>query len=558
MNHPQRPLTRFRSAGPLLLPVLLAALFVAGSLLAETHASSDGIDQHMERFVDLFWKVQESYVNEVDPEDAIYGSIQGMLATLDPHSSFLDPKTYRRMRESQKGSFSGLGIMVGIRNGSLTVIAPIEGTPAARAGIRSGDVISEIETEPTKEMTLEEAVSKLRGPRGSSVNIQIRRPGFDATFPITIIRDDIRTRSIEHAFMIRPSVGYVRIKDFTSTTAGELDQVLALLKERGMDKLVLDLRQNPGGLLDQAVSVSERFLRQGQMVVYTRGRVTQANAQFTASGVRNAVDVPLVVLVDGGSASASEIVAGAIQDHDRGLIVGERTWGKGLVQSVYSLPGDSAMALTTARYYTPSGRLIQRDYSSFYEYFFNSDEEDTYNEGPVAHTDLGREVHGGGGIQPDVEVEQKKISQEVQELDLRYQALFGFGNLLAAAHRSLFSPDAGELGSEAPAEPDPLVRDLVPEEGFDPTWTPDERTRTAFRKYLEREKVEFSEKALEENWEDIAMLLRRELATALWGLRAGYRVQIESDQQVLEALRLFPDAERLAQGETSRWEPSEN
>lgn len=538
-------------AAALLLLLLALGAVASGSRsdVAAPPAAPDELDGYMDRFVDLYWRVQQEYVHEVEPDEAIYGSIQGMLSTLDPHSSFLDPKTYRRMKESQKGSFSGLGIMVGMRNNLLTVIAPIEGTPASRAGIRAGDVISAIEGDPTADLSLEESVSKLRGPRGSSVTIEIRRAGFEQPLPVTIVRDDIRTRSIEHFFMIRPGVGYIRIKDFTSTTASELDEAIANLTDSGMERLILDLRNNPGGLLDQAVAVAERFLHPGQMVVYTRGRVSHSNAQFTAAGEGEIVQEPLIVLVDGGSASASEIVAGAIQDHDRGLIVGQRTWGKGLVQSVYTLPGDSAMALTTARYYTPAGRLIQRDYTSLYDYF-NPDEDKDYSTGPAVHTDLGREVHGGGGITPDVEVEPEEAAQVVQELDLRHQAFFAFSNLLAAADRIRKAPPDEEEGAPAgPVESDPIIQGILPQDGLKPGWRADEKVREAFKAYLEREKIQADPDAVDKAWPQISRILESEVSTAIWGLRAGYRVMIEGDRQVLEALKLFPEAEQLARGD---------
>jgi len=536
----------------LALALTLVGLLIAGGMGGNTEAAEGpGIDELVDRYVELYWSVQEEYVRDVDPEEAIYGSIRGMLSTLDPHSSFLDPKTYRRMREVQKGSFSGLGIMVAMRNAKLMVIAPIQGTPAYRAGIRSGDVIAAIEGESTEEMTLEEAVSRLRGQRGTSVTIEVRRAGFGETFPVTIIRDDIRTESIEHYFMLRPGVGYLHVKDFTSNTARELDDAIAYLRRHGMERLVLDLRGNPGGLLDQAVAVAERFLAEGQVVVFTRGRISHSNVEFTASGGgRTATEMPLIVLVDGGSASASEIVAGAIQDHDRGLIVGKRTWGKGLVQSVYTLPGETAMALTTARYYTPSGRLIQRDYTSLYDYYNPDKDDETYESGPVSRTDMGREVHGGGGISPDVEVDPQEIPQVIQELDVRHQALFAFANLLTAAHRGLTSSTAAEEGGDAFAsEPDPLVKDLLPVEGIRRGWRADDRVRKAFLEYLDREEIEISREEVEEAWSFIARRLESEVANGLWGLTAGYRVMIGGDLQVLEALKLFPEAETLARGD---------
>jgi carboxyl-terminal processing protease len=457
-----------------------------------------------------------------------------MLNSLDPHSNFLDPETYDQMKESQRGSFSGLGIMVGIRNDMLTVIAPIEGTPAHRKGIRSGDVIEKIEEEDTREMPLEEAVTKLRGPKGTSVTITIHRPGMAESFEVSVVRDDIRTKSVENYYMLRPGIGYVRAKDFTSQTTQELDEALAALLGQGMEKLLLDLRDNPGGLLEQAVTVSGRFLPEGELVVYTLGRRAHANMEFAATGAKEEpAAFPLIVLVNGASASASEIVAGAIQDHDRGLIVGETTWGKGLVQSVYPIEGGAALALTTARYYTPSGRLIQRDYSSFYDYFSrqNGEEED---EREIHHTDMGREVRGGGGITPDVIVEAEELLPFVERIWLRNQAFFTFATIFTA-------PQLNQ------APPEPVVRQvLATRSPIDRDFTVDDDVLAAFERFLVDEGIEHEATELAEAREQIRTRLQYEIITSLFGLEEGYRVLLERDAQVKAALELFDEAERLA------------
>src|SRR5258708_1710871 len=329
-----------------------------------------------------------------------------MLRTLDPHTNFLEPKEYADMQDRQKGSFYGLGIQVTKRNDQVTVISPMEGTPAARLGIRAGDVISEIEGQATDDLTIDEVVKRLKGPKGTTVHIKIMRVGIKEPIPLTIVRAAIPTNSISNTLMLDPTTGYIRIKDFTSTTVRELDESIDKLRTRGMQRLVLDLRGNPGGLLDAAVGVADHFLDKGQMIVYTKGRTPDSEQNYTAPGTHERLEVPVVVVVNRGSASASEIVAGALQDHDRALIVGETSWGKGLVQSVYTLQYGAGLALTTSKYYTPSGRNIQRDYSSFYDYYVADEGDDgSSSEMPLKDrkkftTATGRVVYGGGGGPP--------------------------------------------------------------------------------------------------------------------------------------------------------------
>ncbi len=299
----------------------------------------------------------------------MYASIDGMMRTLDPHTNFLSPEDYEDMRERQQASFYGLGILVSMRDGDLTVISPIEGTPAWRLGLRAGDVISGIEGEPTSKMNIDEAINKLKGPKGTQVHITIVRRGLGEPMQLEITRAEIPQNTVRYAYMMTPEVGYVRLTDFTRSSYREMHEAIDKLKKEGMKKLLLDLRSNGGGLLDQTVSISGLFVPSGSLIVETRGRLPDSRQRFEAEADRPPIDLPLVVLVNNGTASASEILSGAIQDHDVGLVAGTPTWGKGLVQTVYNLSYGAGIALTTAKYYTPSGRLIQRDYSSYYDYY---------------------------------------------------------------------------------------------------------------------------------------------------------------------------------------------
>src|SRR5438445_7969304 len=373
------------------------------------------VSKRFKEYTDLLGAVTQWGPEDTPPDKFVYSSIDGMLRTLDPHTTFLEPKEYADMQDRQKGSFYGLGILVTKRNDQVTVITPLEGTPAARLSISAGDVISELERTSTDDLSLDDVVKRLKGPKGTTVHIKIIRVGIKEPIPLTIVRAAIPTNSISNTLMIRPGVGYIRIKDFTSTTVRELDDAVDKLRGQGLQKLVLDLRGNPGGLLDAAVGVADHFLDKGQMIVYTKGRTPDSAKDYVAPGKHKKVDVPLGVLVNRGSASASEIVAGAIQDHDRGLVVGETSWGKGLVQSVYTLQYGAGLALTTSKYYTPSGRNIQRDYSSFYDYYVPDENGQVSTEVPLKDrkqfkTDTGRTVYGGGGITPDVFVKPEPLS----------------------------------------------------------------------------------------------------------------------------------------------------
>ena len=505
---------------------LLWAVVLSGSLVGlwlggrTSIASADGRDDYLKTFAQILDIVEEQYVDEVPSEDLVSGAIRGMLRTLDPHTNFLDRSTYREMREEQRGSFSGLGIVISLRgdDNELTVISPIEGTPASRAGIRAGDVIAEIEGKETLGMSIDDALLKLRGMRGTKVNIGIRRAGYDEYIPLTITRADIPTNSIQYAYMVRPGIGYIRIKNFTQTTEQELQEKLSELRSEGMEQLVLDLRWNPGGLLDQAVRVASTFLGNHDKIVFTKGRIERSNEEYNVVNAGTYGHEPMVVLINRGSASASEIVAGAIQDHDRGLVVGETSWGKGLVQTVYSLSQNSALALTTARYYTPSGRLIQRDYGSLEDYFAPADAEDPEIEADVFFTRAGRKVFGGGGIQPDVQVSLDEISKFAERLE-RQSAFFEFATQQRAEHPE--PPDRG-------------------------TFQVDDALLAEFREFLEREEIEATDEEMAENDTYVRRGIKAEVFSSFYGLVARNKVLSEADRQLQEALSLFERARALS------------
>ena len=333
-------------------------LFIAGLLVPRVSAVGPGGYQSLETFANILAIVQRNYVKEVDTEKLVTGAIKGMLASLDPHSGYLTEDAYQELQTETEGRFGGLGLEITMRNGLLTVVSPIEDTPASRAGVQPGDQIVGIEGQSTEDMSLTDAVKRLRGPRGSSVTILVRREGHDKLLTFTIVRDVIEISSVR-AYVLEPGFLYVRIAQFQDRTGENLVAAVARNQpEAGSFKgVVLDLRNNPGGLLSQAVNVSDLFLDSG-LIVYTDGRLEQQQQKFSATRPNSRTDFPMVVLVNGGSASASEIVAGALQDHKRALILGTKTFGKGSVQTILPLDDRSALRLTTAEYFTPNGRSI--------------------------------------------------------------------------------------------------------------------------------------------------------------------------------------------------------
>ncbi len=511
---------RFLALG-ILAVAALAGTVVGDRVLAVTSDTRD----NLRLFTDLVEVARARYGRDVSYRDLVYAGVNGMLRTLDPHTSFLPPDAHAQMRERHQASFFGLGILVGLRNGRLTVISPIEGTPASRVGIRAGDIIQSIEGEPTAKMAVDDAVSKLKGPKGTEVHITIVRQGLPEPLELTVVRDEIPQTTVRYAYMIAPGTGYLSITDFSRSTGDEVVRAIAKLRGEGMERLILDLRNNGGGLLDQAIAVADQFVPPGSAIVETRGRMRDSMQSFEAAGEQPQLNLPLVVLVNAGTASASEIVSGAIQDHDVGLVVGTPTWGKGLVQTVYNLSYGAGLALTTAKYYTPSGRLIQRDYHSYLDYVARTDVDGKDTTRPAApheqfSTDLGRKVYGGGGITPDVEIEPKEISPALQYL-IGHSAFFRFGVDFGNAHPEI-----------------------------DRAWQPDAALVEQFRAWLVAEKLQTEEesRALLADPESRAVVerqIRAEVLSSRFGIEAAHQVQAGGDAQIQTALGLFPRAAAL-------------
>lgn len=514
---------------------LALVLLVAGPLVGALAGSrllavSGDARENLRQYTDLVEAARARYGGDVTYRDLVFASIQGMLRTLDPHTNFLAPEAYSSMREKQQASFYGLGILVGMRAGRLTVITPIDGTPASRLGIRAGDIIHRIEGEPTEKLALDEAVSRLKGPKDTQVRITILRAGFDEPLELTVTRAEIPQTTVRYSYMIEPGTGYIAISDFSRATGDEVARALDRLRADGMQRLLLDLRNNGGGLLDQAVAVADQFLPPGASIVETRGRVRDSRQGFAAAGNQRTLDLPVVVLVNGGTASAAEILSGAIQDHDVGLVVGAPTWGKGLVQTVYNLSYGAGLALTTAKYYTPSGRLIQRDYSSFFDYYTRADLEtpDAAPESPrperepaeVFRTDLGRKVYGGGGITPDVEVEPLEVAPFLQFL-LSRSAYFTFAVEYSNRH-----PELGRDWRPAPEVLEDFGEFLV-DKGIDSA----EDVAAGFADETHRAY------ALRQ--------IRAEVLSSKFGIEAAHQVLAQGDAQIQAALSLFPRAAEL-------------
>jgi len=530
MSQPARRLTI------LALAFLVAGGFMGGLLGGRVLADPQRPDDELWTFGRVMSLIEDQYVGEVDSKDLIEIAIGGMLQSLDPHSNYLNLEAFTEMRDEQRGKFSGLGIQITKRGADkpLTIISPIDDTPADRAGLLSGDVIAQIEGQSTIDLSVQDAVRLLKGDKGTRVTITIERPGMTDPFDVTIERDDIPIESIRVAFMIDDEVGLVRISNFTSTTADELDQSIADLKALGMTKLLVDLRGNPGGLLDQAVQVSERFIPEDKLIVYTRGRIHGSDQDYFAKRGVDRVELPLILLVDESSASASEIVSGAVQDHDRGLVVGESTFGKGLVQRVIPLQSGGALAVTTAKYYTPSGRLIQRDYSDLEQYYLrrgdgteeapDAPEEDGEKikdeDREVFFTASGRKVYGGGGIRPDYIVESPNAPKILFDL-LRENLVFDYSVLYVNTHLNL-------------------------QPGFDM----DEKAMADFRAFLDGKDFEYDADAFAEHQEMIKLRLRAQVTRVKWDQDAESLVLANADPQVQKALTLFGEAAELAENST--------
>ena len=514
--------------------VVVGSALLGGLFGGRVLAGQDSLSEQYEVFATALAAIETTYVGEVDSEQLVYRATGGMLQTLDPHSSFMDPRSYSQLRERQEGRYYGLGISINVIDGNITVMNLFEGSPAYRQGIRRGDVIARIAGTDAGGITSDEAVKQLRGPKGSTVVVSIRRRGYDQLIDLEVERDEITIPTVLGAFMIDDAIGYVRLRDFSETSSRELREALRRLDDLGMERLLLDLRDNPGGPLDQAIRVSNEFLPKGDLIVYTRGRIQNSDQDYHAREDGDHADIPLVILVNRNSASASEIVSGAIQDHDRGLIVGETTFGKALVQSIYRVSQEAGLALTTARYYTPSGRIIQRPWdATFDEYLTYSLRDQKPAEHDISErrlTDGGREVFGGGGIEPD-----HFLAGPIEGFNPT-----AYGRLLAARQEFATFAERFSAAGDTRIEDQGSGRQRL-SRGF----VIDDEMMEGFRSQLESRRLTIDEEAFTADLEFIQAMMRYEIDIALFGVEEARHNFTASDPQAQYAVTLFPEAERL-------------
>ncbi len=512
--------------GTRLFPILviIVASLVGGIFGPYILASAKNLYQKAELLFNIMELIENNYVEKVEQERLFQNAIDGMLKSLDPHSYYVNAEDYRLMQERYRGDYQGIGITFDVIEGVLTVISTFEGGPSHKLGIRAGDQIIEVSGQSIIGITNEKVFKLLRGPQGTSVDITIRRLGQEELLHFTIVRDKIPINSIYYKFMITPEIGYINMARFSQTTSSELDEALDNLKSGGMQRLLLDLRNNHGGYLLQAIAVSDKFLPGGKKIVYTKGRTAKSEEIYISTKKDTYIDIPMIILLNKGSASASEIVAGAMQDYDRALIVGERSFGKGLVQNQYRFSDGSALFLTTAKYYTPSGRLIQRKYKGNTHYFEEifDDEWQPKKEGDVFTTAHGRKVYGGGGINPDVEVPSDYYGKAISNL-LQKNMFFAFSN-------------------EYVAENPHLAQDFV---SFLRKFEVDQEIISKFYGFLKNNNVEYNKEDLEKELHFVQLLLKAEIASKIWGRDERFKVILNSDKQINKALNIFPQAEQL-------------
>lgn len=520
---------------------LAASAVVGGWLGPRVATAQDPVADRYRVYTAALAAIERQYVEPVESDQLVYGSINGMLQTLDPHSSFMDPRSYKQMRERQEGRYFGLGITIQAVPDGITAVRVFEGSPAHAKGIRRGDVIAEIEGQSTRGWSSDDAVGKLRGPKGTFVNIGIRRKGLDELIPMAVMRDQVSIPSLSAVFMIDDQTGYVGITDFAERTDEDLGTALESLTRKGMKRLVLDLRSNPGGQLDQAIRISNRFLPKGAMVVYTRGRVANSDEDYRATDDPGYATLPMVTLVNRSSASASEIVSGALQDHDRALIVGETTFGKALVQSVFRVSGGAGLALTTARYYTPSGRLIQRPWDGTFDeyltYTMKDQSERAKSPDQLKYTVGGRKVYSGGGVDPDERFEGPTEGFNPTRFG---RSLFNRGLFSAFAEPYFYENDT-RPGSKSPSF-------KYVKRGFEV----DDAMVAAFRAFAVSRNTVIDEEAWSKDLPFIRAMIRFEIDQAVFDIATARQRLIQADPQAGYALGRFAEAERLLAQSQSR------
>jgi carboxyl-terminal processing protease len=509
---------RYRSYLVLFVIVLGCGLIgmVFGQRVVSTAPIGTEVRDSVHEFTDVYNMVEQNYAEPVDADKAIYdGAIPGMLRVLDPHSTFFDPKEYAALKEEESGKYYGVGMTIAARANKIVVVSPFAGGPAYKAGVRPGDIVVSVDGKPTDNMTTSQVADLVRGPAGSNVTVVVSHASAPQPVTLQLTRAAIPRYSVDVHFLVKPGVAYMHVSMFNENTVQEVRSALDSFGK--MDGLILDLRQDPGGLLDAAVGVAEDFLPKGNVIVSQHGRSSPEHVYRAQHGSATG-DYPIVVLVNRGTASAAEIVTGALQDHDRALVVGENTFGKGLVQTVFPLSENTGLALTTAKYYTPSGRLIQRSYTgvSLYDYFYGRENEAVDNSRrEMKYTDSGRPVYGGDGISPDVKFTAPKPTH-FQDLLLARYAFFDFAQDYLKTHR--------------------VTKDF----------NVDDTVLNEFRASLDKQNLQYTQGEFTENLDWLKSRIKSEVMSDTFGTEQGLQAQAESDPEVLKAVTLLPQAHQLA------------
>jgi len=510
-----------RRAIAFLSGAFIAILICAVAVFAQRSAQPKKPDdpeaiESLKKFTDIYSIVEQNYAEPVNSDKALYnGAIPGMLRVLDPHSNFFDPKSYRQLREDQRGRYYGVGMQIGLFREKMTVMQVFENTPAFKGGIHPGDLIVSVEGQSAEKMTSDQVATALKGPKGTEVKLTVSREGVSDPLALTLVRDEIPRPSVDLHYLIQPGVGYIHVSSFIESTSQEVGTALDSFGD--IKGLILDLRGNPGGLVNEGVAVADKFLPKDAVVVSHHGRNSPERI-YRATRGNGGKSFPIVVLVNRNTASAAEIVSGALQDHDRALVVGEITFGKGLVQSVYPLSEDTGLALTTARYYTPSGRLIQRDYTglNLYDYYTHGGTDNSNDANrEVKQTDTGRVVYGGGGITPDVKLPPVK-NDRFQQAVLQKYAFFDFARQYVVSHQ--------------------VTRDFQV----------DDNVLLDFRKFLDNQKVSFTEAELHQDKDWVGCNLKSEVLLDQLGETQSRLVRAQCDPAISKALELMPKAKDLA------------
>ena len=547
-----RKLSRWGIALGLVLVTIAAAAY--GPSMA---TAAGQIYTRLQVLEDIMEIIDRHYVDEVDVDELFDNATRGVLENLDPHSRYYSAEEYRQLQEQYRGDYAGIGVSFEIFDGVLTVLDALEGGPSQKLGLRPGDEIIAVEGQSSIGWDVDTVYARLRGPANTNVNVTVRRPGVEELLDYTITRGNVAIAAVSIVAMLDEQTGYIRLNTFSQKTAVQVEQALSELEAQGMRRLVFDLRGNGGGLMSQALQLTDKFLPGGKMIVETRGRTAVANEPIHSTDRDTHPPMPMVVLVNSGSASASEIVSGALQDWDRALIVGETTFGKALVQNQFQFRDGSALFLTIARYYTPSGRLIQRDYKDkeIEEYLaevgdVRSEDDpdapwtDEEEDRPVYHTAAGRMVYGGGGIHPDIDLEPtrvRRISAVMYRAPLRL--FFRYGVKYAAEHAAELPVDFADF-NENFVVTDEIVDDFIAFVRRDDIRAPLDAAWATYTGNASPQ-APLTDEDLEPAREDIRTYIKSDIAAAVWGGDTGREVLLRFDDQVMKTLDFFPQAANL-------------